>query len=285
MSRVSERRRRDRVRLWPVILAGAASIVPTVSFAQAPGAPGAAGFDNNGEDITRPESKVEARLEERTSGTTSKTNRRTLFLRAEGVIDIKSVWGVAWLAQLPLVHKSTTESGTTNRDFGVGDIQLQAELFRPIDARWAYGFGLNLVTPSAGDSLGSGKWQMRPIVGLRYSFLEFGPNTYFTPKIRYAVSVGGDPSRRKISEPQIAPTLNIGLGDRWFVTLYPSNDIRINLGDPVSGQTGRLFLPFDAAVGRKFAQGISVSLELGVPIVKDYPVYKLKARLRAAARF
>jgi hypothetical protein len=45
--------------------------------------------------------------------------------------------------------------------------------------------------------------------------------------------------------------LNIGLPDRWFVTLYPSNDIRINYRQPVSGQTGRLFLPFDASVGQK----------------------------------
>jgi hypothetical protein len=35
------------------------------------------------------------------------------------------------------------------------------------------------------------------------------------------------------------------------VTFYPSNDIRINFGDPISGQTGRLFLPFDAAIGRE----------------------------------
>jgi len=40
----------------------------------------------------------------------------------------------------------------------------------------------------------------------------------------------------------IRPTLNSGLVDSWFVTLYPSYDIRINYGDPVSGQTRRLFL-------------------------------------------
>jgi hypothetical protein len=70
-----------------------------------------------------------------------------------------------------------------------------------------------------------------PGFGIRYSFLEFGDDTYFVPKLRYAVSFGGDPSRRNRNEPQIAPTLNIGLPDRWFVTLYPSYDIRINYGD------------------------------------------------------
>ena len=78
-----------------------------------------------------------------------------------------------------------------------------------------------------------------------YNRFEFGPDTYFVPVIRYAMSFAGNPTARTISEPQIAPTLNIGLPDRWFVTFYPSNDIRINYGQPVSGQTRRLFLPFD----------------------------------------
>jgi hypothetical protein len=55
-----------------------------------------------------------------------------------------------------------------------------------------------------------------------------------------AISFAGDPSRRNISEPQIAHTLNLGRPRQWFVTLYPSYDIRLNFGDPVSGQTGRL---------------------------------------------
>jgi hypothetical protein len=68
------------------------------------------------------------------------------------------------------------------------------------------------------------------------------------------LSVGGDPTRRNINQPQIAPTLNIALPDHWFVTLYPSNDIRINYGDPISGQKGRLFFPFEVTIGRKIAK-------------------------------
>ena len=83
-----------------------------------------------------------------------------------------------------------------------------------------------------------------PGIGVRYSFLEIGSDTYFVPVIRYAISFAGDPSRRNISQPQIAPTLNIRLPEHWFVNFYPSNDIRINFGAPISGQTGRLFLPF-----------------------------------------
>jgi len=56
-----------------------------------------------------------------------------------------------------------------------------------------------------------------------------GTDSYFVPAVRYAMSFAGDPSARRISEPQIAPTLNIDLPGRWFLTLYPSYDIRINL--------------------------------------------------------
>ena len=245
-------------------------------------------FDNNGEDITRPESetKFEIRPERRLSGVTDKTERDYLNLRVSGLFDLKSAWGVSWFAQLPLVYKvTTTEDGTLDRASGLGDMQLQAVLYHPINPRWAYGIGLNLIAPSAEDSLGSGKWQLRPLAGIRYTFLEFGPDTYFVPKIRYAISAGGDPSRRDISEAQIAPTLNIGLPNHWFVTLYPSQDIRINFGEPASGQTGRLFLPFDAAVGRKLGEALTMSLEFGFPIIRDYPVYTLKTRLRLIAKF
>jgi hypothetical protein len=35
-----------------------------------------------------------------------------------------------------------------------------------------------------------------------------------------------------------APMLNINLPDHWFLMLFPSAGIRINYGDPVTGQAG-----------------------------------------------
>jgi hypothetical protein len=99
------------------------------------------------------------------------------------------------------------------------------------------------------------------------------------------MSFAGDPTRRKISEPQIAPTLNIDLPGRWFMTLYPSYDIRINFGDPKPGQTGRLFLPFDALIGAKLTDTLQISLEGSVPIVKAYPVYNFKTEARVRVSF
>jgi hypothetical protein len=53
--------------------------------------------------------------------------------------------------------------------------------------------------------------------------------------------------------------VKIGLPDHWFVTLYPSADIRVNYGDPVTGQTGRLFVPFDFQIGRKLSKDVARS--------------------------
>jgi hypothetical protein len=158
-------------------------------------------------------------------------------------------------------------------------------LIRTLSNRWAYGFGARLVAPTATDSVGTDRWQIMPAAGIRYSFLEINADTYFVPVVRYAISFGSNPTARTIREPQIAPTLNIGLPDNWFVTLYPSNDIRINFGTPISGQTGRLFLPFDTAIGKKVTDNLIVSLEGSVPIVKDYPVYDFKIEMKVTWQF
>ncbi len=238
--------------------------------------------DYNGEDFTRPLNSFETRfLYDNSSG----TDRGSLLLRINSKIELYDGWRLGFLGQLPVVDKTTLTPAGADGDFGIGDATFQGALIHDVDRRWAFGFGARLVAPTAADSLGSGKWQIMPGFGVRYSFLEIGPDTYFVPVARYATSFAGDVSRRNISEPQIAPTLNIGLPDRWFVTLYPSNDIRINFGDPISGQTGRLFVPLDVSVGRKIADSWTISLEAAVPIVKDYPVYNFKTELRIVRQF
>ena len=241
--------------------------------------------DYNGEDFTRPQRSFDTRFTYISSGTTSQTDRETWLLRGNWKTDLNNGWKVGLLAQVPVVNKTTFDPNGSFQEFGIGDTTFQVALIHDINRHWAFGFGARLVVPTAEDSLGSGKWQIMPGFGVRYSFLDFGPDTYFVPVVRYATSFAGDSSRRNISEPQIAPTLNIGLPDRWFLTLYPSNDIRINFGGPVSGQTGRLFLPFDFSVGRKITDRLTVSLETSVPMVNDYPVYNFKTELRVVMQF
>jgi hypothetical protein len=186
-----------------------------------------------------------------------------------------------------VVSKSTTveDSVSSTHEFGFGDTEVQVIAARPINERWAAGLGLRIIAPSAEGTIGNGKWQVLPGVGTRILFPDRGSNTYFVPKLRYAVSVGGDPLERNVSELQIAPTVSLGLPNRWFVLLYPSFDIRINFGDPISGQVGRLFLPIDAAVGRKLSDNFVMTLEVSVPVIKNFPVYELKAELKVSATF
>ncbi|WP_156898866.1 hypothetical protein [Bradyrhizobium erythrophlei] len=215
-------------------------------------------------------------------GTTRDVTTETLNLRMDHSLDLAPMWILALRADLPLVAKNPITSDNPNGDYvgGVGDTDVQAVIIHNLDLRWTVGFGARLITPTGGDTLGSGKWQIMPAGGFRYALWEISPSSYFEPVIRYDVSFAGDPTKRNISNLQFAPTLNVGLPDRWFLTFYPSPDIRINYGDPITGQTGRLFLPFDVRVGRQFSNNIAVSFEFGVPIIKDYPVYNLKTQVR-----
>jgi hypothetical protein len=243
---------------------------------------------NNGTDFTRPQNSLESRTQFReSSGTDTRTDREREFIRLTGRFQLSDDWKLAWFAQGQVLNKDTTSSNpsSSEQEFGLGDSIFQAALIQTLDERWAYGFGARLAAPTAQDDLGTGKWQIMPGFGVRYMLTELGSNSYFVPQMRYAVSFAGEASRRNISEPQIAPTLNLDLPDRWFVTLYPSNDIRINYGDPVPGQTGRLFLPADFAIGHRLSDAVLMSLEIGVPIVKDYPVYDFKAEFRAVIKY
>jgi hypothetical protein len=215
-------------------------------------------------------------------GTTHEVTTQTLNLRYDHAFDLPSNWILVTRSDLPMHAKNPITDSDPSGDYlqGIGDADFQAALIENINQRFAFGFGMRVITPTGNDTLGSGKWQVMPIVGARYGLPEINGSSYFEPLLRYDASVAGDPTRKNISNLQFAPMLNIGLPDRWFVAFYPSADIRINFGDPITGQTGRLFLPFDVRFGKKFTDNIALSLEVGVPIIKDYPVYDFKTQLR-----
>jgi hypothetical protein len=253
-------------------------------------APRLAQNTNTGDDFFRPPSNLFQIMPEfrtapgsgNTPGSFRDVTTETLNLRFDHALDLAPMWILALRSDLPLSAKNPVSSSNPDGDYlqGVGDVDFQAVVISNLSQRLAAGFGARLIAPTGGDNLGTGKWQIMPVVGARYGLWEINSASYFEPVVRYDVSFAGDPTRRNISNLQFAPTLNLGLPDRWFITLYPSADIRINLGDPITGQTGRLFLPFDARIGRKLSDNVSLSFELGVPIIKDYPVYLLKTQVR-----
>ena len=124
-----------------------------------------------------------------------------------------------------------------------------------------------------------------PIAGVRYALPEISQGSYLEPLLRYDQSIAGDPTSRAVSNLQFAPMVNFSLPDRWFFTLYPTPDIRWNFGPPVTGQTGRLFLPFDARIGRKFAKNLNVSLEVGDPDRQAISGLRLHSQMRININF
>ena len=216
-----------------------------------------------------------------TPGSTRDVTTETFNLRMDHSLDLAPRWILAMRVDLPLLAKNPVKSSNPDGDYlyGIGDADVQAAIIHNLDSRWTFGFGARLIAPTGDDALGSGKWQVMPIVGFRFGLREINSSSYFEPVFRYDVSFAGDPTRKNISNLQFAPTLNIGLPDQWFITFYPSPDIRINFGDPITGQTGRLFLPFDP-IRAAISNTIALSFELGVPIIKDYPVYNLKTQAR-----
>jgi len=221
------------------------------------------------------------------NGTIRTVTTDTFKLRADTRVALAPNWQLALRGDLPFESKNPLNSSNPNGDtlYGLGDADIQAALINDIDARWTAGFGARLITPTGDDNLGSGKWQIMPIAGVRYSMPDVGYGMYFEPLFRYDVSFAGDPTKRDISNLQFAPEVNFSLPEGYFFALYPEPSIRWNFGPAVTGQTGRLFLPFDARVGRKFTKTFAVSLEVGVPIINQYPVYDFMTELRIDMKF
>jgi hypothetical protein len=253
-----------------------------------------AGADNNGQDFTRPQNLFQLRYEYRAApgsgsvpGTIRTVTTDSVILRSDLKFDIAPQWTFALRGDLPFVERNPITADNPLGEFidGLGDADVQAALIKTLNARWAAGAAVRIIAPTGSPDLTSGRWQALPIVGARYMLPELGPDSYVTGLVRYDISFAGDPSKRNISNLQLAPTLNIDLPKRWFVTFYPNPDIRVNFGDPITGQTGRLFLPFDFMLGRTMMKDVTVSLEIGVPMIRDYPVYDFKAVTRLNVKF
>jgi hypothetical protein len=210
-----------------------------------------------------------------------------LNLRANRSIPLDQQWTIGLRFDAPYLVRNPLNASNPSGDFigGVGNVDAQAVLVRKLNERWSVGGGVRIYAPTGGEDFGNGKWVAMPGAAFRYALPEISGGSYFEPELRYAQSVAGDPARRTVSNLQFAPTVNFGLPHRWFFTLYPSNDIRLNFGDPINGQTGRLFLPFDAKIGKNLSDRLSVSFEAGAPIIQDYPVYKFKALFNITARY
>jgi hypothetical protein len=220
-------------------------------------------------------------------GTIRTVTTDTFKLRDDTSVPLSSDWELALRGDLPFLGKDPLNSSNPSGDFvyGLGDADAQAALVNNINERWKASFGARLIMPILDSNLASGKWQIMPIASAGYALPEISPGSYFEALARYDQSFAGNPRRKAISNLQFAPMVNFSLPDHWFFTLYPDPDIRWNFGPAVTGQTGRLFLPFLGRIGCQFTKTLNVSLEVGVPIIKQYPVYDFTTQLTVDIRF
>jgi hypothetical protein len=240
------------------------------------------------DDPTRPINSFDLRYRFEDHSTTSKNDKQFLTYRVNSKITLNSQWKLGLRADLPLTAtnavSATNPSGAY--EYGVGRPLVQAYLANVLDDRWAYAFGSKITAPTiSGAEFGSGNWEAFPGVAVRYMLPEISEGSYFVPQIGYNFSFAQSFPSRNEKNLQFGPELNLALPQGWFAVLYPSTDIRVNYGDALSGQTGHLFLPLDFSVGRKFAKNIVTSLEISVPIVEAYPVYKFKTEARISINF
>jgi hypothetical protein len=291
-------------RLLSYALSACALLPPTVSAAQqaAPALPspgplpltpntdqggGPAGDPLNPQNLLQFMYQVKTAPGTDANGAPDTVTTDTWRLRGDLSVNLDAQWQLVLRGDLPYLAKDAASDSNPNGAFlyGLGDVDAQAALIHEIDARWKAGGGVRIIAPTGDDALGSGKWQVMPVAGVRYALPEISVGSYFEPLARWDYSFAGDPAKKNINNLQFAPMVNFTLPDRWFLTLYPSTDIRWNFGGPVTGQTGRLFLPFDARIGHKFSDYFNISLEVGAPIIKDYPVYDFMTAVRLNLTF
>ena len=108
------------------------------------------------------------------AGSLATVNTDTVELRLDHRVDLSQQSLIALRADLPMLAKNPITSSNPNGDYlyGLGDADAQALFVHNFDKRWVAGFGARMIAPTGGDTIGSGKWEIMPIAGLRYELSE-----------------------------------------------------------------------------------------------------------------
>ena len=244
------------------------------AFSSAEGRPTLHGAFNNGEDFTRPLNRFDLRerYERLRDDGGLEPEKWVTTLRADLWTGSDAGWKLYGRVDVPLVYANDVTSSFNpegHARFGLGDLLTQVAIIPPPPMpRLAYGFGLRVTWPTAGlNEAGQGKYQLGPLVGARYMLPEITPGSFFAIVVRYQNSITSrDENERRadINQLNIQPKFNIHLPGAWFLTLFVSKNIQINLTDDA-----KLFLPFDLMVGRNFGERIVASLEYSRGLVHE----------------
>ncbi len=233
-------------------------------------------FDQ-GEDITTIPQRIDFRYQFK--ALSGDKDRNTFTTRIEKPFRLRDTWEIGARLDLPVIYSEETSHDNPNGNWraGAGDVLLQGVLIRKIDTNNAFGFGSQLILPTATEyQMGKGKTQLVPTLAWQTSMNRVYEGSFFAPLVRYGFDIGGSDSRSHISELQVNPILHFPLPDAWSVRLWSSPDFKYDF------MQNKWFIPADVVASRKVTKRFGIAFQLAAPIYhsEDFKSYDWKAETR-----
>lgn len=239
---------------------------------------------NNGEDITRPVRRFDARLKVQT-GVNNRLGKSVIFtVRTDQVYHLDHEWRLSLRADLPY------EWYYCSQRCGYGSIQcepsdrfadslFQALMVTPNYGKWAFAAGGQFIFPTARDNLeiGQGKYQFLPSCAFRYDLNDWNEGAYWGILVRYAFDFAGFKSAPHVRQIYIQPFLNINLTKSLFLNFSP--ELRYDC------PSRHWFIPFDIMIGTLITKKFVVSVEYECAIVDEYQEFSQEVEFRVGYFF
>jgi hypothetical protein len=247
---------------------------------------------NNGQDFTNPLTRFDLRYGHQKSSAAppGHDDMRIVTLRADKPFVLSPKWLVTMRVDLPFMFTNIpnlNDNPRGNTHFGMSDALMQALLVHMPNKDFAWAVGTQMIFPTAGEEeMGTGKYRVVPTVGARWGTGNILKGSWVALAMRWDKDFAERRSNSsKVNELQFAPVVNIWLPGYWCINLFPSPDIRYNMGDARKGDSGRLFLPANFMLGKMLGKKMVSSIEVGIPIIKDYQYYDFKLETRLGFLF
>ncbi len=246
---------------------------------------------NNGQDITRPLARFDVRYQYLNAplANSDHDDEHIVIFRVDKPFELAQHWKLATRVDLPVMFSNRRSNDNLAGDthFGLSDALAQVMLVNTLTPRVAWAAGAQLVFPTATEeSMGTGSWRAVPTAAVRLDTGDTLKGSWVALAGRWDRSFAESRADfNEVNELQFAPVINIPLPNFWFINLFPSTDIRYNLGDARDGDSGRWFVPADVMIGKLLDEHTVTTLEIGVPIIDDYEVYDFKMEFRMGFLF